>query len=93
MKDQFYNQQLIQVKILKILLESWDPIGIHDVPEAQNEYNDYVFPIYELLISEKSEGELFNYLWEIETQQMGLTGNICHTRAIAKELISIKNQE
>ena len=75
--------------IRTILLKEWDPIGVADIPEAQDEYDAYVPGVYKRLISRASEEEIFTYLWEIETEYMGLCGNSSHTRAIAKRLIAL----
>ncbi len=31
-----------QSAIRKILMEEWDPIGVSDIPEAQDEYDSYI---------------------------------------------------
>ena len=72
-----------------VLLKEWDPIGVADIPEAQDEYDAYVPGVYKRLISRASEEEMFTYLWEIETEHMGLCGNSNHTRAIAKRLLDL----
>ena len=64
-------------EIKTILLKEWDPIGIQGIPEAQDEYDSYIFSIYQLIQLKKSEEKVFNYLWWIETEQMGLSGNLC----------------
>ncbi len=69
-----------------VLLMEWDPIGVQDIPEAQDEYDSYVPAVYKLLASGKSEHELFDYLWWIETEHMGLTGDKQQTLAIARRL-------
>ncbi len=79
----------LYVKVGTILLKEWDPIGIQNIPEAQDEYNAYIFSICELLISGKSENEIFNCLWWIETEHMGLPGNKQHTKIISKKLAGL----
>ena len=61
--------------IREILLRDWDPIGVADAPEAQDEYDSYIPGIYGRLIRRISEQELFDHLWQIETEHMGLFGN------------------
>ncbi|MBU4348570.1 hypothetical protein KJ671_03675 [Patescibacteria group bacterium] len=78
-------------KIRTILLKEWDPIGIQDIPEAQDEYDSYIFSICKLIQLKESEEELFNYLWWIETEQMGLSGNKEHTKTIAHRLFKLSN--
>ena len=79
--------------IHEILIKEWDPIGVSDVAEAQNEYDSYVPWIYRRLISReinrKLEAEIFDYLWYIETVHMTLRGNRRHTKNIAKKLCQL----
>lgn len=63
----------IQASIREVLLHEWDPIGIQDVPEAQDEYDSYVGGLYRLLASGSSEDELVEHLRLIETSNMGLS--------------------
>ena len=71
------------------LLADWDPIGIADVPEAQDEYDGYVGGIYKLLIRPCTVAELFEHLWHMETEHMGLSGNRQQTEAFAARLLRI----
>jgi len=77
-------------EIQTILLKEWDPIGIQEIPEAQDEYDSYVISIYQLIDSQKSESKLFDYLWWIETEHMGLSGNRNHTKTIAHKLYMLQ---
>ena len=72
-----------------VLLKEWDPIGVANVPEAQDEYDTYVAGVYKRLLSRASEEDMFRYLWEIETEYMGLCGDVRHTRAVAKHLLDL----
>lgn len=63
----------IQQAIRKVLMEHWDPIGVADIPEAQDEYDSYVGPVYRLLVSGASDAELIDYLYATETETMGLS--------------------
>ena len=40
----------LQDAIRQVLLHDWDPIGVADVPEAQDEYDSYISQIYGMLI-------------------------------------------
>lgn len=64
----------IQDRIRQVLLHEWDPIGVRDVPEAQDEYDSYVGGVYRLLASGASEDEIVDHLWNIETVIIGLPG-------------------
>ena len=48
----------IRGEIRHLSLTGWDPIGVRNVPEAQNEYDSYVFGVYKLLVSGASEQEI-----------------------------------
>jgi hypothetical protein len=63
----------IQEDIRAVLLRDWDPIGINDVPEAQDEYDSYVGGVYRLLASGASEDQLIEHLRRIETTSIGLS--------------------
>jgi len=62
----------IQASIRDVLMSQWDPINVCDVPEAQDEYDGYVGGIYHLLSSGAGEKQLFDHLYKIETEYMGL---------------------
>ena len=41
MKDQRGRDQRYNYAICSILLHAWDPIGVAEIPEAQDEYKMY----------------------------------------------------
>jgi hypothetical protein len=61
----------IQRRIGEVLLRHWDPIGIADVPEAQDEYQSYVGGVDRLLASGASSRQIAQHLVDIETSQLG----------------------
>ena len=72
MSKQKQRALAIQKSIGEVLLSDWDPIGVNDVPEAQDEYDSYVGGVYRMLASGCSEDELVEHLWKIEAHTMGL---------------------
>ena len=78
--------------IREALLREWDPIGISDVPEAQDEYDSYVGNLYKLLIAKRPVHEIFAHLWWIETEHMGLTGDRQATEHFATRLAKIPTE-
>ena len=68
------------------LLKEWDPIGVGDSPGAENEYNGYVDSILTLLKQGKAQEDLFNYMWWMETDHMGLDGDRATTAEKAHSL-------
>lgn len=63
----------IQQKICEVLMQHWDSIGAADVPEAQDEYDSYVGPVYRLLASGASDADVIDLLYKTETETMGLS--------------------
>ena len=55
----------IRVEIRHALVDVWDPIGIKDEPNAQDEYDTYIGGAFELLKKGGSDEELSAYLWRI----------------------------
>ena len=88
-RDHLEESRRYRDAVRRILLKEWDPIGVKDVPEAQDEYDCYVPGICGLLMRRESPEEIFRHLWEIETGNMGLQGNREHTRSIASRLVAI----
>jgi hypothetical protein len=65
--------RVIYAEIRSILLHTWDPIGVAHVPAAQDEYDHYIRPVYDLLVSGATDKELTDYLFRTEIKTMGLT--------------------
>ena len=63
----------IQAAIRHTLLREWDPIGVRDVPEAQDEYDGYVGGVYRLLANKASTRDLAEHLARIERDAMGFS--------------------
>ena len=45
-----YESRRIRVEIRHVPVDVWDPIGIKDEPNAQDEYDGYLGGVYELLV-------------------------------------------
>jgi hypothetical protein len=61
----------IQNEIRHVLLNVWDPIGIRDEPNAQDEYDSYIGKLYELLMADAPETEFVSYLHYVAHDLMG----------------------
>jgi hypothetical protein len=80
----------LRPEIRRILLHDWDPIGVSNVPEAQDEYDNYVAGVFGLLCRTTDPGEVARYLASIEVDQMGSSSVDLETRLpIAVRLIGI----
>jgi hypothetical protein len=92
MNNEAKDNKFLFNEIRNILLRDWDPIGVQEIPEAQDEYDSYVDSICKLIKLKKSEKEIFNYLWWIETEYMGLSGDKKHTKIIAHKLFKMNSE-
>lgn len=72
MKETEARARRIQESIRLVLLRDWDPIGVHDKPAAQDEYESYVGGVYRLLASGATEQQIAEHLWRIEKDTIGL---------------------
>ena len=79
----------LEARVQKILLQEWDPIGVRDIPEAQDEYDIYVSAICRMLREGKSNAELYSHLRWIEMERIGLEGNAQNTQRIATKLVDL----
>lgn len=68
------------------VLTEWDPIGISDFTMACDEYDSYIPKLCDLLRKNVSEQEVFDYLWTVETESIGLNGNRQATEKFARRL-------
>lgn len=67
-----YESRRIRGQIRRVLLDVWDPIGVKDVPTAQDEYDSYLGDIYELLVTPASDTKVAKYLYRVVHDHMSL---------------------
>jgi hypothetical protein len=65
----------IRAEIRRVLLEVWDPIGVKDVPQAQDEYDCCLYEVFRLLTAGGSDDQITDFLWKQGTEHMGLSLN------------------
>lgn len=92
MSDYLDRAKRYHYAIKQILLEEWDPIGVKDFPEAQDEYDSYVSDVYHRLIHRVPKHELFDYLWEVENTHLGLYGNRSRTETVVEKLVALNEK-
>ncbi|WP_265289224.1 hypothetical protein [Verminephrobacter eiseniae] len=73
-----------------VLLKEWDPIGIADMDEAQDEYDLYAAKLTAMIMRGAAENEILNHLTWIEVDRMGLEGDLLHRSNIARKLSLLK---
>ena len=78
----------IRQQIRKVFLEVWDPIGVVDEPNAQDEYDAYIGPVYELLERSATDEEFVDYLLYVVYERMGLGETKASVRAHQKQVVA-----
>lgn len=73
--------------VRRILLSNLDPIGIRDVPQAQDEYDSYIPNIVKKIASGADKSELARFLIQVEIEDMGLAGDPARAEKVAEILI------
>jgi len=87
MEENIKLAESLYKRISVILLKEWDPIDVQDFPEAFDEYDNYVMPLYKMLIDKKSLQDIFEYLVWAESEHMGLSiVDRQHTHLVAEKL-------
>lgn len=81
------ESRAIRLSIHEVLLNVWDPIGIKDEPNAQDEYDGYIGEVYALLTRGASDAEIHDRLKYILTERMGLEGDPEKARAGIRETV------
>jgi hypothetical protein len=80
----------IQEAIRAILVRHWDPIGVSDLPMAQDEYDSYIGPVYRVLSSSRSEEEIISFLSHVEANMMGFGApDRDRLRKVASQLMAV----
>lgn len=87
-----HEQRRLCAIIRQAMLHDWDPIGVQDIPEAQDEYDSYVGAVFTLVEKRSTAAEIFQYLWTLETDHMGLTGDRETTQRVASALAALGEQ-
>lgn len=92
MENQRGRAKQYNAAVCSILLHAWDPIGVADIPEAQDEYSTYAGEIAGLLMRGEPRQKLIELLWLIETGNMGLPGNRSRAEAAADRLLQLRRE-
>ena len=83
------EEQTLYRQIDEILWTEWDPIGINDCEQARDEYYGYLPHVWRFKLQGSDPEKIAQYLFEIETNRMGLNGDIEHCRKVAKKIVNL----
>lgn len=90
MNTERYSKCLNEVR--NALLQKWDPIGVKDIPGGTGEYDSYAPRITYMVLSGKAKCEIFEFLWWLETEHMGLSGDRKVTENLSDYLSELSNR-
>lgn len=67
-----HDSRRIRGEIRRVLIRVWDPIGVRDEPNAQDEYDSYIGDVFALLTGGASDDRMCEYLWFVVRERMQL---------------------
>ena len=73
---------------LRQRLLAWDPIGLADAPEAQDEYDCLISPLMHRLHQQASARDLGDWLISEMNEHFGMTADDERERRLATELLT-----
>jgi hypothetical protein len=86
------DSRRIRAAIHDVFLKVWDPIGIQDEPNAQDEYDGYIGRAFELLLAKADDKILDDYLnWIVG--RMGMDASRSSNQDVIAALHAIDLQE
>ena len=78
----------VRVAIRHVFLEVWDPIGVKDAPNAQDEYDGYIGRVFELLVTGGSDRQIIDYLDQV-VAGIGMDGSRVSLQTVVAALRAI----
>ena len=76
-------------QIDEILQQDWDPIGINDAINIRDEYCGYIPQVFNLKLQGAEKKKIADYLYEMETINMGTNGNKQNCEFVAEKIINL----
>lgn len=76
-------------KIDEILWQDWDPIGINNDEQIRDEYYGYIPQIFSMKIQGVDKKKIADYLYEMETINIGTNGNKQNCEFVAEKIINL----
>ena len=64
------RREYIEQSIGRLLLEQWDPLGVHDEADRKHEYTPYAHELYTLLARGASDVQITRHLHRIELEEL-----------------------
>jgi hypothetical protein len=75
----------------EILWKDWDPIGVFGASAARDEYRAYLPQVFRLVLDGAPENQIAEYLFSLETDAIGLSGDKQRCTDVAGLMLKAKN--
>ena len=85
-----WRTEAIQDAIRQVLIDDWNPIGVPCIPEAVDEYDRYIGPLYRILVGNGSIDEIVARLERIEREEICVSTSEQVRRRVAENLSVLK---
>lgn len=83
------QEQILYRQIDDILWNDWNPIGINDCEQARDEYYGYLPYVWRCKLQGSDTATIAEYLFRVETEKMGLNGDMENCKRVANKIISL----
>ena len=83
-----FEQKALYDAIDQIFWNDWYPIGVNDIA-PRDEYYGYIPQVFQLKIMAADKEKIATHLFEMETERMGLFGNLDHCREVADKIFKL----
>ena len=88
----FKSKKAVEIQNLigRVLFKDWDPIGVNTNSNLSDEYNSYIAPVYRILVGNRSEEALIDYLFKTEHETIGCGSKDREMlRPVARKLLAL----
>lgn len=75
--------------VRKVLIDDWDPLGVQGIPEATDEYDDYIAGIHQILLGSRSSTEIVDNLRRVEIELIEVCTSDLVRQGVAEKLLAI----
>ncbi len=90
-KQKMGKYKALAAAVHEIFIRDWDPIGVGDHPQAQDEYDSYIPVVVKMLLEDADAYRIAKHLTQLETVSMGLScqDSDKHNRQVAEKLVQL----
>jgi hypothetical protein len=82
-----YESRRIRSEIRQVLLTVWDPIGVGNEPQCVDEYDCCLGGVFQLLIENRDDDQIAEYLWKQANEHIGIT---CSKEAMKPTVVALR---